>query len=66
MADQLGQRDVIIVFDQAIYAKALEIVWQIPSNFSVWFLGWEHFIRFAPSLLQLARGSSVPARRRSD
>ena len=28
MADQLGQRDVTIVFDQSIYAKALEIVWQ--------------------------------------
>lgn len=27
MADQLGQRDMIIVFDQAIYVKALEIVW---------------------------------------
>lgn len=27
MADQLGQRDVITVFDQAIYAKAIEIVW---------------------------------------
>lgn len=33
MADQLGQRDVIIVFDQAIYAKALEIVWQNPQQF---------------------------------
>ena len=33
MADQLGQRDVIVVFDQAIYAKALEIVWQNPQEF---------------------------------
>ena len=33
MADQLGQRDVIIVFDQAIYPKALEIVWQNPQQF---------------------------------
>ena len=28
MADQLGQQDVIIVFDQAIYAKANEIIWR--------------------------------------
>ncbi|CAG2192016.1 unnamed protein product [Mytilus edulis] len=27
IADKLGQRDVVIVFDQAIYAKALEIIW---------------------------------------
>ena len=33
MADELGQRDVVIVFDQAIYAKALEIVWQNPQRF---------------------------------
>lgn len=33
MADQLGQRDVIIVCDQAIYAKALAIVWQNPQQF---------------------------------
>ena len=33
MADQLGQRDMIIVFDQAIYAQALEIVWQNPQQF---------------------------------
>ena len=33
MADQLGQRDLIIVFDQAIYAKALEIAWQNPQQF---------------------------------
>ena len=28
MADQLGQQDVIVVFDQAIYAKANEIIWR--------------------------------------
>ena len=28
MAQQLGQHDVIVVFDQAIYAKALEVLWQ--------------------------------------
>ena len=33
MADQLGQRDLIIVFDQTIYAKALEIAWQNPQQF---------------------------------
>lgn len=33
MADQLGQRDVIVVFDQAIYAKALEIQWQNQDEF---------------------------------
>jgi len=32
-ADQLGQQDVIVVLDQAIYAKALEIVWQDPQQF---------------------------------
>ena len=33
MADQLGQEDVIVVFDQAIYAKALEIIWQNQEKF---------------------------------
>ena len=33
MADQLGQEDVIVVFDQAIYAKALEIKWQREEEF---------------------------------
>ena len=33
MADQLGQEDCIVVFDQAIYAKALEIVWQNAHQF---------------------------------
>ncbi|CAG2186230.1 unnamed protein product [Mytilus edulis] len=33
IADKLGQRDVVIVFDQAIYAKALEIIWQKPVEF---------------------------------
>lgn len=33
MADQLGQNDVIVVFDQAIYAKALEIIWQDHDQF---------------------------------
>ena len=33
MADQLGQKDVIVVFDQTIYAKALEIMWQNQQHF---------------------------------
>lgn len=33
MADQLDQHDVVIVFDQAIYAKALEIQWQHQEEF---------------------------------
>ena len=28
MADQLGQQDVKVVFDQEIYAKANEIIWR--------------------------------------
>ena len=47
MADQLGQRDVIVVFDQAIYAKALEIVWQNPQEFQrvVLRMGTFHTVR---------------------
>lgn len=33
MADELGQKDVIIVLDQTIYAKALEIIWQQQDHF---------------------------------
>ena len=33
MADQLNQRDVIVVLDQAIYAKALEVIWQNQEQF---------------------------------
>ncbi|VDH99769.1 Hypothetical predicted protein [Mytilus galloprovincialis] len=33
IAYKLGQRDVVMVFDQAIYAKALEIIWQKPVEF---------------------------------
>ena len=33
MAQQLGQHDVIVVFDQAIYAKALEVLWQNKDQF---------------------------------
>ena len=33
MADQLGQVDCPIVLDQAIYAKAQEIIWQNPEEF---------------------------------
>ena len=52
MADQLGQRDVIIVFDQAIYAKALEIVWQNPQQFQrvVLRMGTFHTERRSPEL----------------
>ena len=32
-ADQLNQHDVVIVLDQAIYAKALDIVWKHPVQF---------------------------------
>ena len=33
IADRLGQQNVIIVFDQAIYAKALEVIWQNQVTF---------------------------------
>ena len=33
MTNQLDQRDVIVVFDHAIYAKAPEIVLQKPEEF---------------------------------
>ena len=33
IAHQLGQQDEIIVFDQAIYAKALEVIWQNQETF---------------------------------
>ena len=33
IADQLGQQNVIVVFDQAIYAKALEVIWQNQLTF---------------------------------
>ena len=33
MADQLNQHDVIVVLDQAIYAKALEVIWQNQEQF---------------------------------
>ena len=33
MASHLGQRDAIVVLDQAIYAKALEIIWQNKEQF---------------------------------
>ena len=33
MADQLIQHDVIVVLDQAIYAKALEVIWQNQEQF---------------------------------
>ena len=33
IADQLGQQNVIIVLDQAIYAKALEVIWQNQERF---------------------------------
>ena len=28
MADELGQRDCVVVFDQALYARAIQIIWQ--------------------------------------
>lgn len=33
IADQLGQIDCSVVFDQAIYAKAQQIIWQNPVEF---------------------------------
>lgn len=33
MADQLIQHDVVVVLDQAIYAKALEVIWQNQEQF---------------------------------
>ena len=33
MAQQLGRHDVIVVFDQAIYAKALEFLWRNKDQF---------------------------------
>ena len=33
MADQLNQHDIIVVLDQAIYAKALEVIWQNQEQF---------------------------------
>ena len=33
MGDQLNQSDVIVVLDQAIYAKALEVIWQNQEQF---------------------------------
>ena len=32
-ADRFGQHDVVIVLDQAIYAKALEIIWKHQADF---------------------------------
>ena len=32
-ADRFGQHSVVIVFDQAIYAKALEIIWKHQADF---------------------------------
>lgn len=33
MGDQLNQSDVVVVLDQAIYAKALEVIWQNQEQF---------------------------------
>ena len=33
MGDQLNQSDVMVVLDQAIYAKALEVIWQNQEQF---------------------------------
>ena len=33
MADQLGQHDVVLVVDQAIYSKVKELVWARPGEF---------------------------------
>ena len=32
-ADQLGQENVVIALEQAKYAKALEVIWQIDETF---------------------------------
>lgn len=46
MANQLQQSDAIVVLDQAIYAKALEVIWQDKEEFShiVLRLGTFHII----------------------
>ena len=46
IADQLGQQNVIVVFDQAIYAKALEVIWQnqVPFQRFVVRMGSFHMI----------------------
>ena len=46
MANQLGKRDMVVVLNPAIYAKALEIRTQTNSN--DWSSGWEHFTQFVP------------------
>lgn len=61
MADQLGQHDVIVVFDQAIYAKALEVLGRTRTSFSDWLSGLAPFIPSVPSLLLLASDSEMPA-----
>ena len=33
MAHMLGQQDVVVVVDQAVYAKAVEILWKKPAEF---------------------------------
>lgn len=33
MASQLNLPDTVVVFDQAIYAKALEVIWKRPDEF---------------------------------
>ena len=33
LVNQLGQQDAIVVFDQAIYAKALKVIWQNQEQF---------------------------------
>ena len=34
LANQLGQPEIVVVLDQAIYAKAVEIMWKQPQEFS--------------------------------
>ena len=34
MGDQLSQQDIIITFDLAIYAKAVEIIWKNSEELS--------------------------------
>ena len=56
MADEIRQEDVVIVMDQAIYAKAQEIIWSHPTEFSHVVLVWEHFIFASISSASLGKG----------
>ena len=51
IADELQQHDVLIVLDQAIYAKAQEIICERRANSAEWFYAWVAFTLRALYLL---------------